>query len=88
VPVYLGTDAGGGIDHGLAAEEMRLMHEKAGIPAADVVAASSWRSREWLGLPTDLGDLVVYERDPRTDITAVREPSVVVLRGRLLKAPK
>lgn len=88
VPVYLGTDAGGGIDHGLAAEEMLLMHEKAGIPAADVVAVASWRSREWLGLPTDLGDLVVYERDPRADITAAREPAVVILRGRLLKAPK
>ncbi|WP_081883449.1 amidohydrolase family protein, partial [Glycomyces tenuis] len=43
VPVYLGTDAGGGIDHGLAAEEMHLLHTEAGIPAAEVLAASSWR---------------------------------------------
>ncbi|MDN3240049.1 amidohydrolase family protein [Glycomyces tritici] len=88
VPVYLGTDAGGGIDHGLAAEEMHLLHERAGIPAADVVAAASWRAREWLGIPADLGDLVVYEDDPRADLAAVREPAVIVLRGRILKAPK
>ncbi|THV24288.1 amidohydrolase family protein [Glycomyces paridis] len=83
VPVYLGTDAGGGIDHGLAAEEMLLLHEKAGLPVADVLAASSWRAREWLGLPADLGDVVVYDRDPRADLAAVREPALIVLRGRV-----
>jgi imidazolonepropionase-like amidohydrolase len=82
VRVHLGTDAGGGIDHGLAAEEMRLLHEKAGMPAADVLAASSWGAREWLGLPADLGDVVVYDRDPRVDLGAVREPALVILRGR------
>jgi imidazolonepropionase-like amidohydrolase len=87
VPVYLGTDAGGGIDHGLAAEEMRLLHEKAGIPAADVVAMSSWRARDWLGLPPDLGDVVVYDRDPRTDLGAAREPALIILRGRPISLP-
>ena len=38
VPIYVGTDAGGGVRHGLAAEEMLLLHE-AGIPAVDVLAA-------------------------------------------------
>ena len=33
VPIYVGTDAGGGIDHGLAAEEMLLLHEQAGMSA-------------------------------------------------------
>lgn len=85
VRVHLGTDAGGGINHGLAAEEMRLLHEKAGIPAAEVVAASSWGARAWLGIPEGLGDVVVYERDPRTDITAAREPSLIVLRGTVVE---
>src|SRR4051794_2367141 len=40
VPIYVGTDAGGGIRHGLAAEEMLLLHE-AGIPAVDVLASAS-----------------------------------------------
>ncbi|GAB3221579.1 amidohydrolase family protein [Glycomyces halotolerans] len=85
VAVYLGTDAGGGIDHGLAAAEMELLNTRAGIPAADVVAASSWKAREWLGLPADLGDVVVYERDPRVDLAAVRDPALIILRGRVLR---
>ena len=67
VPIYVGTDAGGGIRHGLAAEEMLLLHE-AGIPAADVLASASWRAREWLGFPGlvegGLADLVVYAGGP------------------------
>jgi len=89
VPVYVGTDAGGGIDHGLAAEEMLLLHEKAGMAAADVLAAASWRARSWLGLPGieegGLADVVVYDRDPRTDLSVVREPSRIVLRGRIVR---
>lgn len=89
VPVYVGTDAGGGIDHGLAAEEMLLLHEQAGMAPIDVLAAASWRAREWLGVPGlvegGLADVVVYDRDPRTDLTVVREPSRIVLRGRILR---
>ncbi|HEU5129826.1 MAG TPA: amidohydrolase family protein [Glycomyces sp.] len=84
VPVYLGTDAGGGIDHGLAAEEMHLLHTRAGMSAADVLAASSWGARRWLGLPSDLGDVVVYDADPRVDLAAVRDPALIVLRGRIV----
>ena len=42
VPVYVGTDAGGGIEHGKAAEEMLLLHERAGMSTVDVLAAASW----------------------------------------------
>ncbi|GAA1631066.1 amidohydrolase family protein [Actinoplanes couchii] len=87
VPIYVGTDAGGGIRHGLAAEEMLYLHE-AGIPATDVLAAGSWRAREWLGLPGlvegGLADLVVYETDPRADLRVVRAPSRIVLKGRVI----
>lgn len=89
VPVYVGTDAGGGIDHGLAAEEMMLLHHRAGMRPADVLAAGSWRAREWLGLPGltegGLADLVVYDRDPRTDLTVLREPRHIILRGRVVR---
>nr|WP_277605937.1 amidohydrolase family protein [Glycomyces sp. L485] len=84
VPIYLGTDAGGGIDHGLAAEEMHLLHSEAGIPVSEVLAAASWDARRWLGLPDDLGDVVVYDSDPRVDLAAVREPALIVLRGKVL----
>ncbi|MEV4542446.1 amidohydrolase family protein [Micromonospora echinaurantiaca] len=86
VPIYVGTDAGGGIDHGLAAEEMLLLHERAGMPAVDVLAAASWGARDWLGFPGlvegGLADLVVYAEDPRADLRVVRTPSRIVLRGR------
>ncbi len=88
VPIYVGTDAGGGIRHGLVAEEMLLLHE-AGIPAADVLAAASWRARDWLGFPGPveggLADLVGYSADPRVDLTVVRAPQRIVLRGRVVR---
>ena len=67
VPIYTGTDAGGSMHHGLVREEIREL-VGAGIPAAEVIAQSSWRAREWLGLPGLVegapADLVVYEADP------------------------
>ncbi|GGN01286.1 imidazolonepropionase-like amidohydrolase [Actinoplanes campanulatus] len=88
VPIYVGTDAGGGIRHGLAAEEMLYLHE-AGIPAVDVLAAASWRAREWLGFPGlvegGLADLVVYDADPRADLRVVRAPRRIVLRGAVIR---
>jgi imidazolonepropionase-like amidohydrolase len=88
VPVYVGTDAGGSIRHGLAAEEMLLLHD-AGIPAADVLKSASWGAREWLGFPGlvegGLADLVVYPEDPRQDLRVVRAPQRIVLRGLVVK---
>ncbi|MBF9134904.1 amidohydrolase family protein [Plantactinospora sp. S1510] len=89
VPIYVGTDAGGGIDHGLAAREMLLLHERAGMSRLDVLAAASWRARDWLGLPGlvegGLADLVVYAADPRTDLRVVQAPDRIVLRGRVVR---
>ena len=89
VPIRVGTDAGGAIPHGVCADEMLMLHEKAGIPAVDVLAAASWAARDWLGFPGlvegGLADLVVYEADPRADLRVVRAPSRIVLRGRVLR---
>jgi imidazolonepropionase-like amidohydrolase len=88
VPIYVGTDAGGGIRHGLAAEEMLIL-EEAGLPAADIVASASWKAREWLGFPglveDGLADLVVYPEDPRVTLAVTRHPQRVVLRGRVVR---
>jgi len=88
VPIYVGTDAGGSIRHGQAAEEMLLLQE-AGLPAAEVLASASWRAREWLGFPGlvegGLADLVVYPTDPRADLAVVRYPERIVLRGRVIR---
>ncbi|NLU79594.1 amidohydrolase family protein [Micromonospora sp. HNM0581] len=86
VPIYVGTDAGGGIDHGLAVEEMHLLHHEAGMSRLDVLAAASWSARAWLGLPGlvegGLADLAVYPQDPRRDLDALRTPTRLILRGR------
>ena len=87
VPVFAGTDAGGGIDHGVIADEIRAL-SAAGIPAEAALAAGSWKAREWLGLrgieEGAQADVVVYETDPRNDLDALRRPRRTILRGRVV----
>jgi len=86
VPIYVGSDAGGGIGHGEAVSEMLLLRDRAGMSTVDVLRAGSWGAREWLGFAGltegGLADLVVYNEDPRKDLAVLREPRLVVLRGR------
>ena len=87
IAVYTGTDAGGSLPHGLIFAEVTAL-VGAGIPQADVIAQASWRGREWLGLPgLEEGapaDLVVYDADPRVDLSTVAEPRRIVLRGNVV----
>jgi imidazolonepropionase-like amidohydrolase len=87
VPVFAGTDAGGGIEHGLIADEVQALHA-AGLPAEAALAAASWSARSWLGLPCieegAPADLVVYDADPRADLETLRRPQRMLLRGRLV----
>jgi imidazolonepropionase-like amidohydrolase len=88
VPVYAGTDAGGGIAHGRLADEVAALHA-VGMSQEQAVAAASWRAREWLGWPClrdgAPADLVVYDMDPRRDIGVLAHPSRIVLRGRVVR---
>ncbi len=83
VPVYAGTDAGGSLAHGLIVDEVLALHA-AGHP--DAVGAASWAAREWLGRPSlragHPADLAVYRADPRSDPATLREPVLVMRRGR------
>jgi imidazolonepropionase-like amidohydrolase len=87
VPVFAGTDAGGGIPHGVIADEVRALHA-AGLPAEAALAAASWSARAWLGLPCieegAPADLVVYDADPRADLDVLRRPQRMLLRGRVV----
>lgn len=87
VPVFVGTDAGGTLPHGLVRSEIAAL-VGAGIPLPDVIAQASWRARSWLGLPgLEEGapaDLIVFDDDPRTDLTVMHRPRAVVLRGRVV----
>ena len=88
VPIYVGTDAGGSLPHGLVAQEMVEL-TKAGLSSREVVAAATWAAREWLGRPGiaegEDADLVVYPADPRDDVTVVADPLGVILRGRVVR---
>ncbi|WP_419993862.1 amidohydrolase family protein [Streptomyces boninensis] len=87
VPVYAGTDAGGGLAHGLVAQEVAEL-VAAGLPARAALSAASWGAREWLGRPgIDEGvsaDFVVYESDPRDDVRVLGAPRRIVLRGKVV----
>jgi imidazolonepropionase-like amidohydrolase len=89
VPVYAGTDAGGGINHGLAVAELLRLYEDAGMAPADVLRAGSYGAREWLGFPGlvhgGLADLVAYDTDPRLDLRVLAYPRRIILRGRVLR---
>ncbi len=87
VPVFAGTDAGGGIVHGRIADEIRALHA-AGLPAEAALAAASWGARTWLGLPGledgAPADVVVYDSDPRADLDVLAKPARMILRGRVV----
>jgi imidazolonepropionase-like amidohydrolase len=87
IPIYTGTDAGSSLPHGLVRDEIRAL-VGAGIPQPDVIAAASWKARQWLGLPgleeAAPADLVVYASDPRRDLAALLTPIRMVLRGRVI----
>ncbi len=87
VPVYAGTDAGGGIQHGRIAGEVIAL-AGAGLDPAAAIGAASWRARAWLGFAA-LGDgapadLVGYPSDPRSDLRVLQAPGRILLRGRVV----
>lgn len=90
IPVFVGTDAGGSLPHGLVAAEVAEL-VTAGIPPLDALAATTWAARDWLGRPgLDEGapaDLVVYDEDPRADVRVLAAPRRIVLDGRVVDGP-
>ena len=84
IRVFSGTDAGGSLAHGRVADEV-LELATAGLSSLDALRAASWDARPWLGRSgLEEGapaDLVVYANDPRADLTVLKEPRAVVLRG-------
>lgn len=88
IPVYVGTDAGGTLRHGLVAAEVAEL-VTAGIPPLEALSATTWGARAWLGRPGleegAAADLVVYAQDPRTDVRVLADPVRVVLNGRVVQ---
>ncbi len=86
IPVYAGTDAGGGIPHGVLADEVAALH-RVGMSTEQALSAASWGAREWLGWSGlehgALADLVCYDADPRKDLDVLRSPSRILLGGKV-----
>jgi imidazolonepropionase-like amidohydrolase len=88
IPIYVGTDSGGQLPHGIVVDEMLAMRD-AGQSTLDVLAAGSWRARDWLGLPGLAegapADFVIYDDDPRADLGVLRVPRRIVVRGNVVR---
>lgn len=84
VPVYVGTDAGGQLPHGLVAREVEAL-TKTGMSPLEAIGAATWDARAWLRRPGiaegESADLVVYRDDPRQDLRTMADPHRVILRG-------
>lgn len=82
VRILAGTDSR---PHGRVADEIRAL-ASAGLRPVDAIAAGSWAARSYLGLgglsPGATADAVVYDADPRADLTQLDTPRAVILRGR------
>lgn len=84
VTLLAGTDSR---PHGRITDEVRAL-VTAGLRPHDAIAAASWAARSYLGLaglePGAPADAVVYESDPRDDLSQLAAPAAVILRGRLI----
>jgi imidazolonepropionase-like amidohydrolase len=87
VPIYCGTDAGGAVAHGRVVDEIIALHD-VGLPTEAALAAGSWAARSWLGQPVleegAPADFLVCDADPRKDLTVLRTPVRILLRGRIV----
>jgi imidazolonepropionase-like amidohydrolase len=87
IPIYAGSDAGGGIQHGRLVDEIVALRT-AGLTGAQALAAASWAARDWLGVPGLVpgapADLLVTRTDPRLEPDTLRHPQLLLLRGRAL----
>jgi imidazolonepropionase-like amidohydrolase len=84
IPIYVGTDAGGSLAHGLAGQEVAEL-VRAGFTSLEALDAGTWAARAWLGRPGlvegEDADLCVYDADPRQDVAVLASPRHIVLRG-------
>ncbi|MDO5728713.1 MAG: amidohydrolase family protein [Actinomycetaceae bacterium] len=81
-----GTDAGGYQQHGQLPTELSKW-TRMGLSPSDIIDAATWRAREYLGFPSLAegapADLVIYDRDPREDISVLSDPITTVLDGQI-----
>lgn len=88
VPVFAGTDAGGGIEHGRIVDEVAAL-AGVGLGPARALAAACGDARAWLRRPglTDgaPADLIITTEDPRVATDTLRTPELVLRAGTSLR---
>ena len=71
---------------GRIADEIRAL-AAAGVPPHQAIGAASWAARSYLGLgglaEGTPADAVIYDVDPRRDLSQLVAPRAVVLRGQI-----
>ena len=84
ITVFSGTDAGTVVRHGRVRDEIDELAKIAGNEYA--LGAASWNARPWLGADILIdgasADLIVLDADPRADLSTLRRPVALILRGR------
>jgi imidazolonepropionase-like amidohydrolase len=82
VTVLAGTDTR---PHGGIAQEIRAL-VTAGVSPHEALAAASWTARSYLGLAGLVdgapADAVVFDADPRTDLSQLDKPRAVIVHGK------
>lgn len=85
VTVLAGTDSR---PHGGIAAEIRAL-VTAGVSPHEAIAAASWTARSYLGLPGlregAPADVVVFDADPRADLSQLDRPRAVIVRGKRVR---
>jgi imidazolonepropionase-like amidohydrolase len=83
VTILAGTDSR---PCGRVIDEIRALAE-AGVPADQAIGAASWAARSYLGMPGLVegapADAVIYDADPRHDLSQLAAPRAIVLRGQI-----
>ncbi len=83
VTILAGTDSR---PHGRVADEVRAL-VSAGLSPHQAIGAASWAARSYLGLDGLTegapADAVIYDADPRRDLSQLAAPRAVILRGQL-----
>jgi imidazolonepropionase-like amidohydrolase len=83
VTVLAGTDSR---PCGQVADEIRAL-AAAGVPPHQAIGAASWTARSYLGLgglaEGAPADAVIYDDDPRRDLSQLAAPRAVILRGQV-----
>lgn len=85
VPLLAGTDE---LPHGAIAQELAALQDF-GLSPRDALATGSTAARAWLGLPPMTvgapADLVTFSVDPRTNISILAQPTVVLFNGKRVR---